>query len=495
MSLKDRRPRHYNCRFAAMRRRRAGANERAISMGATILVCPCGRRLKAAAAPGESGRCPGCGRTLRMSGGEPAPPPDAVSDDDVWEMLRQGSEVAQAEPAAADPAQAEPAAPPAVEDEWEWQGEYGLAPDEPPRSMSSALGRATEGGPLGPRPDEPEVSEEPAPPAETAEAVDGEWNWQRSYELAADPPSPTSVQVSEETGGTAQAAESHPPLAPQSKDAKRKPEDTEPQRLDPWWPPHLLYPSRGVEGLAMVAAIGVAAWVMGTLAPEYCLAILADGDLLGVPTMGRLIALISSLPVLILSPLVMVYEAQYLARVLVASSEGEPLPPRPPDHNADGLLDGMGSWLLWIVLGAGVGLLPLAAYLAASGGSWNLGVAAAFGLLGLPYALMALMMTFLHDDDLAARPGAVLGAIARLGPSFLGLSLAVAALFALVGIAFAAALALRDRGFWIYIPASLACWLLATWLSIVAMHTLGAYYALRKGRLKWRRKRFRWGAS
>jgi len=357
--------------------------------------------------------------------------------------------------------------------------------------VSNALGRATVAEPIGPRPDEPEVSDEPGPPAEAAEAINGEWGWQGTYELDAEPPAPTSasVQTPEESRGTVEDAEPRPPLAPRSRNADREPEGAEPQRLDPWWPPRLLYPARGVEGLAMVAAIGVAAWVMGTLVPEYCLAILADGELLGTPSMGRLIALISALPVLMLSPLVIIYDAQYLARVLAASSEGELLPPRPPDRNADGLLDGLASWLLWIVLGAGVGLLPLAAYLLAMGGSWNPRVAAAIGLAGFPYALMALMMTFLHDDALAARPGAVLGAIARLSPSFLGLSLTVAALFALVGVAFAAALALRDRAFWVYIPASLACWLLAVWLPIVAMHTLGSYHAPRKARLKWRRER------
>ncbi|WP_337176972.1 hypothetical protein [Paludisphaera sp.] len=407
-------------------------------------------------------------------------------------MLRRGPEVAPAEPAAA---------PAVEEDEWNWRGTYELGPAGPPRPMPGAADRATVGGPLGPWPDEPGVPDEPAPPAETAEATDdGEWAWRGTYELGADPPAPASAAalVPEEPRGAVEDAGSRPPLAPRGRDARREPEDAEPEPLDPWFPPRLLYPSRGVEGLAMVAAIGGAAWVMGTLAPEYCLAILADGELLGTPSMGRLIALVSALPVLILSPLVIVYDFQYLARVLAASSDGEPLPPRPPDRNADGLLDGVGSWLLWIVLGAGVGLLPLAAYRAAlawTGGSWSPVVAAALGLVGLPYALMALMMTFLHDDDLAARPGAILGAIARLGPSFLGLSLTVAALLAPVGIAFAAALALRDRAFWAYIPASLACWLLAAWLPIVAMHTVGSYHAPRKRRLKWRRKRPRWGAN
>ncbi|MDG3005977.1 hypothetical protein [Paludisphaera mucosa] len=397
-----------------------------------------------------------------------------------------------------DPVPTEPVAAPAVEeDEWNWQGAYDLDPVEPPRPMSRALDRANPRGPLGPWPDqveitdEPEVPEEPAPPAE---ATDGEWSWQGNYELGEEPRASVSVQGAPEPQEAVEGAETRPPLAPLGRNAKRESEDAEPQRLDPWFPPHLLYPARGFEGLAMVAAIGGVAWVMGTLGLEYCLAILADGELMGVSSMGRLIALISSLPFLIISPLVLVYGIQYLARVLVASSEGELLPPRPPDRSADGLLDGIGSWLLWIVLGAGVGLLPLATYRAALGESWSPGVAAALGPFGLSYALMALMLTFLHDDDLAARPWTVLGTMARLGPSFLGLSLTVAALFALVGIAFAAALALRDRAFWVYIPASLASWLLAAWLSIVAMHTLGAYYAPRRNRLKWRRKRHRWGA-
>lgn len=428
-------------------------------MGATILVCTCGRRLRAAGVvPGKSGRCPGCGRTLRT--------PEAVSD--------------------------EPTVVPAVEeDEWNWQGTYDVAPAEPPRPMSRAIDRADVKGPVGPWPDEPEALGEPTPPAEKA---DSEWSWQGTYDLGVSPPAPTSVQIPEESRGTVEETEANPPLTPRGRDARRDLDDAEPQRLDPWWPPRLLYPSRGVEGLGMVAAMGIAAWVMGTLASEYCLALLADGELMGTPSMGRLIALISALPVMILTPLVINYNLQYLSRVLEASSEGELLPPRPPDRNTNGLLDGVGSWLLWLVLGAGVGLLPLATY-QLTAVSWSTGVAVALAPVGLPYDLMALLMTFLHDDALAARPWAVVGTIMRLGPSFLGLSLTIAALFALVGLAFAAVLALRERAFWVYILASLVCWMIAVWLPIVAMHTLGSYYAPRKGRLKWRRKRRRWGVN
>src|SRR5690349_1536914 len=92
-------------------------------MSVTILVCPCGRRLKAAGmAPGKSGRCPDCGRTLRMPGDAPAPPgAAAVSDEDVFDILRQP-----------EPAPATAPEPAADEDEWNWQGTYDLTPDETP---------------------------------------------------------------------------------------------------------------------------------------------------------------------------------------------------------------------------------------------------------------------------------------------------------------------------------------------------------------------------
>src|SRR3954453_3353999 len=158
-------------------RRARKVDERVTSMSVTILVCPCGRRLRAAGVvPGKSGRCPGCGRTLRMPGGATAPPPGAMSDDDVGEMLRQGPEVAPAEPATA---------PAVEEDEWNWQGTYDLGPAEPLRPTFRPLDRAPAGGPHGPWPDGPEIPDEPAPepPADTAEAADGEWTWQGTYDL------------------------------------------------------------------------------------------------------------------------------------------------------------------------------------------------------------------------------------------------------------------------------------------------------------------------
>jgi hypothetical protein len=333
----------------------------------------------------------------------------------------------------------------------------------------------------------------PDPPAPAAD--EDEWNWRGTYELAPERPAPAPEhdEVPRASGAPDPGAGISPQaLASTAGDVRPRSPRSEPRRT-----PSVPYPLRSAEGLGMMGALGAASWVMGTLVPEYCLALMADGVRLGTPSMGRLVALISALPALILIPPTLVYWLQYLARVLVASGEGEDRPPRPPDRNVDGLLAGLGGWLLWLVLGAGVGLLPLAAYWAAASGgvAWNRGAAAGVGLLGLPYALTALLMTFLHDDPLAARPTAVIGGLARLGPSILGPCLTTAAALGIVAGAFAAAFALRSGHFALYILASLGCWLLTAWASMAAMHALGSCYCRRKGRLGWRRERPRWGVG
>lgn len=408
---------------------------------ATILVCPCGRRLKAAGlAPGVRGRCPDCGRLIRMPGS-----------------------TATVEPA-----------PPELEDEWNWTGTYALDRPEPPLTPASTEGK----------PDDP-ADLEPSEPA-APDAAEDEWSgFVVGYDLGPNEPAPAAP--------AGPAPDPGPELLPvRAGPAPRKSDVALSPPPDPWWPPPFFYPSRAAEGLAMVAALGGAFWVMATLVPEYCLAILADGQMLGTPSMGRLVAVISGLPALMLMPLVVIYGLQYFGRVLVASAEGESRPPRPADRNLEGLLVGLSPWLLWLVLGLVPGILPLAIDTAALGGA-DPRIAAVLGLVGLPYALMALSMGFLHDDPLAARPWAVLGTIASNSPSFLGLSLTVGALLAMGPAAFVATMMLRQGHFAVYVLTSLACWLLAAWTTIVAMHMLGSYIGSRKERLRWRRTRARWG--
>src|SRR5437764_911505 len=99
-------------------------------MGVTILVCPCGLKLKAAGmVPGKSGRCPRCSRLLRLPEGE--------------SPRRAG---------------------PGVEDEWDWEGTYDLEappapPDEPMRALYERWPDELDGlqapdGPEAPGPEE-----------------------------------------------------------------------------------------------------------------------------------------------------------------------------------------------------------------------------------------------------------------------------------------------------------------------------------------------------
>ena len=71
--------------------------------------------------------------------------------------------------------------------------------------------------------------------------------------------------------------------------------------------------------------------------------------------------------------------------------------------------------------GLGVGLLParLCRQLLSSENPVTHLLALGFAGLGLPYILAALLMTFVHDDSLAAKPASVLVALFQLGSSFL----------------------------------------------------------------------------
>lgn len=281
---------------------------------------------------------------------------------------------------------------------------------------------------------------------------------------------------------------SHAPMADGILPTLERPED--------WWLPSLLYPLRGAESLAMVAILGTAFWVSTVLIPEYCLGLWRDANALGTPSMGMLVILITVLPVVIALALAFIYWLQYLGRVLVASASGDTSPPRTPDRNFDGLLSGLGPWFLWLLLGGVIGLGPLAAYrLLAGDDSWDLRIGLALVVLGLPYAQMALMLTFLHDDDFAATPGRVLGAIFQLNVAYLSTCLINAAAIVVVAAGFAGALALRPHLFGLYVLAGLASCFLLVWVSIVVMRILGNLYYRHRKDLRWHRKRPRWGVT
>jgi hypothetical protein len=258
------------------------------------------------------------------------------------------------------------------------------------------------------------------------------------------------------------------------------------------WLASILYPLRGAEGVGMVVFMAPTFWICTILIPEYFLMLQTEAGLL-----GELLGVISSIPVLILFPLVLSYWLQYVGRVLVSSAMGEPAPPRMPDRNFEGITGGLRPWFIWLVLGVPGALLPLLAYsfLLTSVVGWNPLVALGLGALGFPYGLMALMMTFLHDNELAARPLGVLGAMFRSGGSFLSMSGFIAAMFGIGAATFAGAFLLRAGYFWFYVLACLVGWFVMHWIAIVAMRVMGTYYFRRKGELRWHHERPRWGVT
>jgi hypothetical protein len=247
----------------------------------------------------------------------------------------------------------------------------------------------------------------------------------------------------------------------------------------------------------MVVILGMVFWVLTILVPEYCLGLIRDADKLGKLEFGYLVALISILPAAILLIPATCYGLQYLGRVLVSGAMGETIPPRVPDRNVDGFLTGLSPWLVWLLLGVTVGLLPLTSYaiFLSSFLPWNPLVAFGLTMVGLPYMLMALMMAFLHDHALAATPTGVLGAMARLNGSFWPTCLVVAAAIGLSVGAFALVLLLREDHFWLYLVACLGCWSLAHWVAIVVMRILGTYYYRHRYTLRWHHERPRWGVT
>ena len=359
-------------------------------MSVPVLSCPCGLRMKAkGATPGRVGRCPKCGRTLKV--------PDAPA----------------------------PEAGPVA-------GVYGVRPSRP-------TAPPVEAGPDGPTARSPSrkqaVKHQPGP-----------------------------VEVSRE--------------------------------VEPYWRPNLLFPLRGAEGLVIVVMLGLASWFVSVLIPELCLTFVADASKFGATMMGWLVSLVAALPALMLGPLAITYALQYYGRVLVSAAMGEVVPPRPPDRNFDGLFNGLGPWLIWLAFGASIGLGPLAAYLFSR--SWdeptNRGVVLVLGSVGLPYALMSLLMTFLHDGGIP-RPLGVVGALMKLNVSFLAVCAVDAALGLVVWWAFEAAYSLREGWFWTYILASLPAWMLGHWVAIVAMRVVGVYYHHHASVLRWHREEPWWAVT
>jgi hypothetical protein len=259
----------------------------------------------------------------------------------------------------------------------------------------------------------------------------------------------------------------------------------------------ILYPLRGAESLAIVAAMCIFFWIFTVLIPEYCLGVWNDASNLGTPSMGILVILISALPAFLLLPLILIYTLQYLGRVLVSSAKGETVPPRLPDRNFDGLLQGLSPWCVWMVFGIALGPLPLLLYALwadPTNPSRYLYLSSLF-LLGLPYIQVALIMSFLHDRPLAALAPSVITTLLCHARSFLPTHLKTWPVVGLPALVIVLTFALREGYFGVYLLMALACWGFVIWCSIVMMRILGLYYFHHKDSLNWNHSSPRWGIT
>jgi hypothetical protein len=399
-------------------------------MGVTILVCACGRRVRAPGArPGRVGRCPACGRLLEVPA-EPAP---------LWLETTPGAEssanVGSRQPAqdAGDTARV---------------GGYFLEYAERPRSGQAGKSKR--------------------------QALS-------SSSLPSRAPAGRRNSKSNSVNRVPMADGFLPPLAHPETGTVAS----------------ILYPLRGAEALAMVAIMGTAFWGFTILVPEYCLSVWDDANTLGTPSVGRLVILISALPTVILFPLILIYTLQYLGRILVSSAMGDSVPPRTPDRNFDGFLTGLYPWLIWLVVGIVVGLFPLlfSALFVDQAILGNSILTVGLVMLGLPYAEVALMMSFLHERTLAATPWGVAGSLLRHVGSFLPTVFKVTVLMGLAGVIFALVLTLRASYFWFYLLAVLGWWTMAIWIALIVMRILGVHYFHHKDSLAWNPERLRWGVA
>jgi hypothetical protein len=331
------------------------------------------------------------------------------------------------------------------------------------------------------------VPDKPAAPARADAAQADGYRLQPVRDVSVHQPSRSNRVKNPPRRASAVGGKASPPMADGLLPTLELPETS--------WLASVLYPLRGAESLAVVGCSSAVFWIFLTLVPEYCLAVMADAEMMGTPTMGRFVSLISVLPAAFLLPFAVFYWLQYLGRVLVASAVGETAPPRSPDRNFDGFFNGLSPWLTWLALGGLVGLLPFLGYYFSLSKMADASflLAAALVLVGLPYGVMALMMAFLHDDPAAATPWGVAVAMLRLGASYGVLCGFVAAAGALAVATFLIALSVRAGHFWIYLVLCLGCWVVAVWISVVVMRVLGTYYHGRKETLRWHHERPRWG--
>jgi hypothetical protein len=243
----------------------------------------------------------------------------------------------------------------------------------------------------------------------------------------------------------------------------------------------LLYPFWDFRGVGFLSIFSVLWWFLTFVFFSY-LSMQAHGEARGgVP----LRAIIPSFIGLIV---IFGYTLLYLGAVLVSSAAGEVDHPRWPEADLYEIIRGLSRWVSAAILGGGLGGVPAVLYWIYCGPldllDWV--VFLDLAVLGMGYALMALVAALLFDDLLAGNPITVCQAIWRVGLAWIRPCLVMVVALVLAFGSFSLVL-------WFRAPILVFLTLWATWAfvlyeSIVVMRILGLEYRRHARKIGWFRE-------
>jgi hypothetical protein len=250
----------------------------------------------------------------------------------------------------------------------------------------------------------------------------------------------------------------------------------------------LLYPLWGATGIASLVILPPLLWITSYFAVIGFAAVWSfQGSLPGligllflIPSGGSLFAVLG-------------YTLVFLGRVLASSALGDVHNPRWPDWEWSAVVFGLGRWLWAGLIGGVVGGIPALAYWVQCGDIdlFDAMILGELSAVGAVYALMALLVSVLHEDILAANPLTVLGAIVRVGWSYAVPCLVCGAMVVIAGTILAAmhkaeSPPLAAFLFWLF-------WVAVLYGAMVTLRVLGLFYWRNAKVLGWFRGRTGWG--
>jgi hypothetical protein len=190
------------------------------------------------------------------------------------------------------------------------------------------------------------------------------------------------------------------------------------------------------------------------------------------------------------------YALLFLGHVLVSSSLGENDHPHWPEWHPSDIAEGIWRWFWAAVFGAALGGVPVAFYWLHCGDvDWiDWVVFAELFTMGAGYALMALAVSLLHENLIAANPLTVLGSIFRIGWGYLRPCLVAGVALGVVGLG-AWALLYQMPSMWIEVVALWGFWLYFFYAAMVVLRMMGLTYHAHALDLHWFRRRPQWATS